>query len=312
MARLHKILVGVDLSHGDWLASDELDSSANCAYEQAVELAKAVGGQVHFLATLDLDERTKYLLEHSSSEDDTVLVKAQHALDHLEAAAAERGVATTSSIVLGRARVEIADYARQDRSDLVVIGTRVQGILSGMLLGSTSLELLHSSPSPLWIAKPGAKVPPTKILVATNFSPVCNALLDLGAYVAGLFDAELHLMHVVETSRRPFLQFSGLDPAAVEAELAERAQNARQQIDELLTRPAVKALQTQPTVHLPDGKPSQLIQEQVEALDIDLLLMGTIAWSGVPGLLMGSTAQNLLPHLTCSLLTMRPEVTPES
>ena len=40
--------------------------------------------------------------------------------------------------------------------------------------------------------------------------------------------------------------------------------------------------------------------------DIDLLVMGTVARSGIPGLVIGNTAERLLPQVPCSLLAVKP------
>ncbi|MGI9456113.1 MAG: universal stress protein [Aeoliella sp.] len=307
MSPFQNILVGVDLSQGDWLAADEGESSSQSACEQAIQLSKATGAKLHFLATLDLDERTKRLIEESGSEEDTVVGMAKKALRRFTEQASKAGVSATSNVVLGRSRSELAERAKSAEHDLVMVGTRDHGVLSGLLLGSTSLELLRTSPCPLWVAKPSASPTPKRILVATNFSPVCHALVNVGAELAQKFDSELHVVHVVSTHRKRFLQFSSVPPDEVEAEHREQLAAGRQQLDELADRPAVAVLDPPPTLHLLEGRTSQVIQEQVTNLGIDLLLMGTVAWSGVPGMLLGSTAQNLLPQLTCSLLTMRPD-----
>ena len=45
---------------------------------------------------------------------------------------------------------------------------------------------------------------------------------------------------------------------------------------------------------------------------VDLLCMGTVARSGLRGLLTGNTAENVLPWIDCSLLAVKPQgfVTP--
>ncbi|MGH7138761.1 MAG: universal stress protein, partial [Pirellulales bacterium] len=39
---------------------------------------------------------------------------------------------------------------------------------------------------------------------------------------------------------------------------------------------------------------------------IDLLVMGTMARSGIPGVFIGNTAERLVTHLSCSLLAVKP------
>ena len=39
---------------------------------------------------------------------------------------------------------------------------------------------------------------------------------------------------------------------------------------------------------------------------IDILVMGTVARTGIPGFIMGNTAENLIQELKCSLLATKP------
>jgi len=50
---------------------------------------------------------------------------------------------------------EIADIAREEGADLVVMGTRGHGSIEGLLLGSVVLRLLHIAPCPV-VAVPAA------------------------------------------------------------------------------------------------------------------------------------------------------------
>lgn len=301
------ILVGVDLSQGDWLASDPGSTSSHFACDQAVELAKATGGKLHYLATLDLDERTKRLLEESNPQEDNVVKMARSALQAVVDDAFRADIDATSKVVLGRSRSELADAARSGKHDVMMLGTKQHGVLASLLLGSTTLELLHTSPCPVWIVKPCESAKPRRILVATDFSDVCNALVDRAAELSGHFGAELHIVNVFPTQKHHFLQFSSISAEEVETQNEQHRAEGRAGLDGLLQRPAVAALDTPPSLHLLEGTPSQAILEQVTALDIDLLVMGTVRHPGVSQMVIGTTAQNLLPSLSCSLLTMRPE-----
>jgi nucleotide-binding universal stress UspA family protein len=46
---------------------------------------------------------------------------------------------------------QIADVAREEAADLIVIGTRGHGPIAGLLLGSVALRLLHVAPCPVMI-----------------------------------------------------------------------------------------------------------------------------------------------------------------
>lgn len=55
------------------------------------------------------------------------------------------------------------------------------------------------------------------------------------------------------------------------------------------------------------GDPEDVIPELVVAEGIDLVVMGTVARTGVVGLLIGNTAERLLRRLPCSVLVVKPD-----
>jgi nucleotide-binding universal stress UspA family protein len=54
----------------------------------------------------------------------------------------------------GGAAHAIADAAKEAGADLIVVGTRGQGPISGLLLGSVTHRLLHVAPSPVLAVPP--------------------------------------------------------------------------------------------------------------------------------------------------------------
>jgi len=44
----------------------------------------------------------------------------------------------------------------------------------------------------------------------------------------------------------------------------------------------------------------------VENKNIDILVMGTVARTGIPGFVIGNTAENIVQKLSCSLMALKP------
>jgi nucleotide-binding universal stress UspA family protein len=55
-----------------------------------------------------------------------------------------------------------------------------------------------------------------------------------------------------------------------------------------------------------EGEPERAISRFVEANDVDLVVMGTVARSGIPGLVMGNTAERVLQRLSGSVFAIKP------
>ena len=54
-------------------------------------------------------------------------------------------------------------------------------------------------------------------------------------------------------------------------------------------------------------KPQEVIPKFVEKGSIDLIVMGIVVRSGIPGFFFGNTAEKILNRLDCSVLALKPK-----
>lgn len=60
-------------------------------------------------------------------------------------------------------------------------------------------------------------------------------------------------------------------------------------------------------VLLIEGKVEDAIKLARSRLDIDVVVMGSVARSGIPGFLIGNKAEKILGTIGCSVLTVKPD-----
>ena len=70
-------------------------------------------------------------------------------------------------------------------------------------------------------------------------------------------------------------------------------------------REAIDYIET--TKQLLKGSPLRVIPEYLNNIAADLVVMGTVARTGVPGFIMGNTAETILNHINCSVLAIKPQ-----
>jgi nucleotide-binding universal stress UspA family protein len=61
-----------------------------------------------------------------------------------------------------------------------------------------------------------------------------------------------------------------------------------------------------PNFHLPKGPAKKEVAPLAAELRADLVVMGTVARTGIPGVIIGNTAEAILDQLSCSVLTIKP------
>ena len=137
------------------------------------------------------------------------------------------------------------------------------------------------------------------ILVATDFSDTANAGLDWAIELAIPLGARIELIHALLVPSRA-TDFVPSPPDFTEA-LQEAASG---RLNEITDR--VKEMGIEVTAELKLGVPSQVILDSAVDKGADLIVIGTRGLSGLRHLLLGSTAERVVQHAECPVLTVHP------
>lgn len=219
------------------------------------------------------------------------------ALDAVVAGLDAAGPEVEALIAHERADVALARLAMRGEVDLVVVGKRSVPGLDGRRLGSIALKLLHTCPCAVWVVEPDAEAP-RRLLAATDLSAVGERVLEAAGAVAVALGAELHVVHAVQ------IPLSAQFEDAETAWTVEACRDAEARIARILERAGAAG---KGEVHVALGSPTQAILGGAERFAPDLVVLGSIGRDGFAGLLLGNTAERVLPRLDGSLLVVKPE-----
>ncbi|MGI9455444.1 MAG: universal stress protein [Aeoliella sp.] len=298
MKRFKNILVGVDLSVGDRYVSEDLSPQASEVVRRALWLARMNSAHVTFCFALDISARAKKLLEEEHAEG-TVLEQASCELEKLVALAENEGVAADCRSLVGTSWIELIRQVLKENHDLVVIGTRHLGQLQSWLIGSTGIKLLRKCPCPVWVTQPQSGERIKSTLVAHDLQPVGDLAMELGCSMAQLQDSQLHILHATEYPELDYAFPAQVSSVDIESFRAKAEQHIAVQLEGFqLPHPAHLEIVTSPA--------DRAILDYIERHKIDLLVMGTVARTGVPGFITGNTAEQLLPQIPCSVIAVKP------
>ena len=78
----------------------------------------------------------------------------------------------------------------------------------------------------------------------------------------------------------------------------------RKSLEKLLKKAEIKANYK---IHHLKGEPDDKIPLFIEKNKIDLLIMGTVARTGISGFIIGNTAEGLLQNISCSMFALKPQ-----
>ncbi len=193
--------------------------------------------------------------------------------------------------------------------DLVMKAAVVEQGLLTHLRTSIDEHLLRECPAAVWLDRSGGGLPEAQVLAAVEPEPAGLAADVLAAAVgmAAIAQARLTVVHAWELEGESGLRGRALTQEA-EAEvdgLVAEARAARAAELEALLTPHLGG-PVVPELRLEKGQPDIVIPQLAAELGAGLLVMGSLARRGLVGLVMGNTAEDVLPLTGCTLLALKP------
>ena len=143
----------------------------------------------------------------------------------------------------------------------------------------------------------------SKLLYPTDFSECALGALTYVRGLAETFGAELHCVHVVDTSAQ-YWSTTGPESLPVGAIPDEALELAAKRLADFV-RQHLAGSPTPPHTEVLAGQPSAEIVDYAEAHGIDLIVMATHGRGPLSHVLMGSTTEGVMRKAHCPVLTVR-------
>ena len=233
-------------------------------------------------------------------------------------------VEVEAKIIEGKPFLEVIREVLRNGRDLVIKSADNHSDVVGRLFGTTDMHLLRKCPCPVWLIRQSETLSIRRIMAAVDFneldpsgSDTAEALnrmiLEISGSLAFLERGEFHIVHAWEEIGEDLMR-SGrtrIDEKEVDSYIREVRLRHRRWLDRVLRR-ARKWIgpetydQVKPKTHVPKGPAEEAIPALAHKLKVDLVVMGTVARTGIPGLIIGNTAESILSQMDCSVLTVKP------
>ena len=207
------------------------------------------------------------------------------------------------SVDVGTPALAIIQRVVSNGHDLVVVND------AGHPMSPLVKRLLRKCPCPVWVIKP-SRTQTSSVLAAVNPHPdeaeLNGIILELAASLAERYGGDLHVAHAWSLyAEEPDGTVFNFTPAiSAEALRDETHAASKRALDELLATSTVADAPWK--IHLIEGPAEHILPTLVREHGIDLLVMGTIARSGLQGVLIGNTAERVLDEVRCSVMAVKP------
>ncbi len=230
-----------------------------------------------------------------------------------------------TKVLVGTPFLEIIREVLQNGRDLVIKLPEHQD-WQDRLFGSDDMHILRKCPCPVWLIKP-RKTPTYRcILAAVDVDDAYPAkemesrgalnrqIIQLASSLALAESAELHVVNAWEMVGESTMRHSAFVSTPSETvdnwvNLTKQHHIANleallQEVAPIVGQDALNYLGHQE--HLVKGEARREIPALAKRIDADLIVMGTVARTGVLGFIMGNTAETILNQIDCSVLALKP------
>jgi len=284
------------------------------AFERAGWLAQSTGASLHIclfdysqaiasVALVDKEQAARarashiHIREQWLAEEATVL--------------RGRGVQVTTEVCWAHPLCEeMLAHVLELVPDIVIKDAHLEPLLKRVLMTPLDWQLLRQCTAPLLLVNSTAHKIPRRIIAAVDLrlmeqdGPDLNdAIIHAALQLAIQCDAQLHLVHAYDGALA-VPPAASLESPVITADLYETLlATQRQAFTALADAHGVPPDQR----HFLIGPPAAIVAAFAKASDTDIIVLGTTHRVGMERLLMGSTAENILFYLPCSVLAIPPE-----
>jgi nucleotide-binding universal stress UspA family protein len=204
--------------------------------------------------------------------------------------------------------ISIIRTVQQNSYDLVI---KEEALTEG--LDQLAMRLVRKCPCPVWVIKSGAGEF-KRILAAIDVgtdnleSQVLNQkIIELTYSLAQREKGEAHYLHVWRLEhevmmRGPRFNITDEEITSIKLELYNKRLS---QLQNLLESNYIS--QQADNIHMREGRTEDVIKKVIRDLGVDVVVMGSVGRSGIPGLLIGNKAEKILTTINCTVLTVKPD-----
>jgi nucleotide-binding universal stress UspA family protein len=270
--------------------------------EHAAALAREFDATIHVVHAVDVQAEAGPFSAGGVDEEfvDRLESEGEKAVADVEAHVRASSVHT--QILRGEPSEAILEYAADNDTDLVALGTHGRTGIRRYIAGSVTERVVRLSPTPVLTARATETEAVAgvydDVLVPTDGSEYAAAATEHGLAIARRFDARVHAVNVVDVGAVT-VGPDATPPTDLVDRLTARGNETVEQVAERARDGGLDA-----TTAVREGIPATELLGYVDEADVDLVTMGTAGRTGLSQHLLGSTTERVLRRADVPVLTV--------
>lgn len=208
--------------------------------------------------------------------------------------------------------IRIIQQVIQHGYDLVIKEAEPANAAGGFK--AIDMALLRKCPAALWLSRPISHSR-KQMNIAVAVDPenedkpardLSKRLLELSRSLADSCSGTLHIVSCWDYKAERYLRGNSwmkVSDEEIDQQIKAVQAQHRTKLDALIAETEIRGAQQ---VHHLHGQPDQMIPQFVGQQGVDVMVMGTVARTGISGFIFGNTAENIVQQLSCSLIALKP------
>jgi nucleotide-binding universal stress UspA family protein len=281
--------------------------------ESAVDLAHRNDASLTLFDVVPALSTGRRILKTETSQLDVEAAMAEDRLEKLDAIASGIDAPRLETAVgHGTGYIEIIRRVMTHGHDLIVTAPDEPRRLS-FAGAATTMHLMRKSPVPVWVHS-AAEVGAHGVAVAVGpFGTerrnlgLNRTLMQLASSLAAQKDEALHVVSAWRLQGESMLRSSR--SSFTDAEVTWMLKDAREEVQAEIERliSEVEPIPVPVEIHLTKGEPGLTVANIVNEVKPNTLVMGTIARTGLSGMIIGNTAEQVLGLIETSVIAVKPD-----
>ncbi len=307
------------------LAVNDLSETDAQVLRLAQRLVKDTGAGLSVLAAIDKRDEIHHAARFGHASEAHVrrdIVDAIRKILEAQLAESDLGDGVGHSVSVGKPFLDIIHQVLNEDHDLVIKAAETIGDPALPVFASTDQHLLRKCPCPVWLVNPDRRDRARSVLAAVDIdtfsasepetmTALNTTILETAARLALFEGAALHVLHVWDAPAAGMARLFAAEQDSVGDYVRDYKAQHQRALDALVAdvRENIGATTFDTlrlTQHLSQGEARDVIPSRLRGLGIDVLVLGTVARTGIPGLIIGNTAEDILNTVTCEVVTVKP------
>ena len=280
------------------LAVIDPQESVHHALERCKQLPPEADLDIHAVAFVENDTAANFKAAYAEKRD---------WIDELVTPYIADGYKVTTEVVHFQKLYEaVIDVATKINADFVVKPMRKHSLLQSVVRTSTDWNLIRHCNFPMLLVSELDTTAGKPLLAAVdvcsgeeNHEKLNEVVMELAKGLAAVLNMPIELVNAWRAAT-PMMAVGSVDstPYPTPADLHKEHKQASQALGESNGIEASK-------VHVEEGAPAYVINHVADAVGAGLIVMGTVARTGISGALIGNTAEGVLEGSNCDVMVVK-------